>query len=415
MKVLLVSEDLPAPQLGGAGKHAVLLGNALLEAGHHVEMLGQTRAPGVETTNGFAGRIRADIDLSHTGAKEQALGVFHALRRLHIAHRLWGAIRRCGPDWDVIHYHGHIPLLGALVPAGINFVHTLHDQGSECIIKIRFRDNEPCRARNPAICAGCATLRPNVLQTYVSAHAVRSLRGMARTAFTRHQAIFVSQFLENRFREIVGPAPLRAHVVHNFIDSSQVRRALQNTERASASSDGRPKVFLAGRMDRAKGFSAFFDAMPDGLLQRLNVSVAGDGPDLPELQQRHAGRGVHFLGWRDLDSVLLAAARADACVVPSVWEEPCGTTVLESLALGRPVFALARGGTPELVAYQQHPGQLRLFDQMQDLVAALGTAESIAPAIAVDGRSDVRARLPAILDVYESGRVSACTETGRRA
>ena len=32
MKILLVTEDLPVNHLGGAGKHAVLLGNALIEA-----------------------------------------------------------------------------------------------------------------------------------------------------------------------------------------------------------------------------------------------------------------------------------------------------------------------------------------------------------------------------------------------
>lgn len=405
MRILLVSEDLPVAQLGGAGKHAVLLANTLREAGHHVEMLGRVRAAGVEGNNGFAGQLHADIDLAGTGWKEHALGVFNPLRRLHMARRIWQAIQRRGLDWDVIHYHGHYPMLGALVPAGINFVHTLHDQGSECITKIRFRDNQPCAERDPATCAACATPKPNALQAYVSAQAVRSLRSQARVAFTRHQAIFVSRFLETRFREVIGLAPLRAHVIHNFIDAADLRRQLEATtpEQDAAL---RPRIFLAGRVDKAKGFAAFLDALPDDFLQRYEVTIAGDGPDLENLRARHAPRGVRFLGWQPLAAVLRATAQADACVVPSVCEESCGTTILEALVLGRPVYALARGGTPELAAYLQKPDQLRLFQDVQALVADLAQVQRNAPANMVSDAADVRKRLPAILAVYEGGRVA---------
>ncbi len=402
MKILLVSEDLPVAQLGGAGKHAVLLGNTLLDSGHHVEMLGRLRAPGVEGNNGFNGVLHADINLAGTGWKEHAMGVFNPLRRLHMARRIWQAIQRRGLDWDVIHYHGHYPMLGALVPAHVNFVHTLHDQGSECITKVRFRNDQPCVERDPAACAVCATPHPNPLQTYVSAQAVRSLRKQARTAFTRHQAIFVSRFLETRFREVIGPAPLRAHVIHNFIDAADMQQQLQAAMDEPPVSI-RPRIFLAGRVDAAKGFAVFLDALTDAFVQEFEVMVAGDGPDLNALRARHAMRGVHFLGWQPLPAVLRATVQADACVVPSVCEESCGTTILEALALGRPVYALARGGTPELAAYQQAPGQLRLFANMHELVAALETTVRGTPAHAVDARADVRQRLPAILAVYAAG------------
>lgn len=405
MKILLVSEDLPVAQLGGAGKHAVLLGNTLLDSGHHVEMLGRLRAPGVEGNNGFNGVLHADINLAGTGWKEHAMGVFNPLRRLHMARRIWQAIQRRGLDWDVIHYHGHYPMLGALVPAHVNFVHTLHDQGSECITKVRFRHGQPCVERDPAACAVCATPHPNPLQTYVCAQAVRSLRNQARTAFTRHQAIFVSQFLETRFCETIGPAPLRAHVIHNFIDAADMQQQLQAAMDEPPASV-RPRIFLAGRVDTAKGFAAFLGALSDAFLEKFEVIVAGDGPDLSALRTRHTPRGVQFLGWQPLQAVLRATAQADACVVPSIWEEPFGSTTLEALALSRPVYALARGGTPELAAYEQAPGQLRLFKNMPDLVAALETTVHTAPARAVDARADVRQRLPAILAVYEAGRAT---------
>jgi glycosyltransferase involved in cell wall biosynthesis len=410
LKILLVSEDLPVAHLGGAGKHAVLLGNTLLAAGHRVEMLGRVRPPGLDTANDFRGPLHAEIDFARTGWKEQALGVFNPLRRWHMAHRIWQAIQRRGPDWDVIHYHGHFPMLGALIPPGVNFVHTLHDQGSECITKMRFRNNQPCHASDPASCAACATGRPNALQTTISSRAVVALRDQARTAFTRHQAIFVSRFLEESFREIIGPAPLRAQVIHNFIDAAQIDRLL-NGEVQQPLPGRRPKLFMAGRMDRAKGFAALFDALPDSLLRQLDITVAGDGPELAALRQKHAGRGISFLGWQPLDAVLQATANADACVMPSIWEEPCGTTMLEALALGRPVYALARGGTPELAKYQQFSGQLHLFVRMEDLVAALPAVQARPPARKADASADVRARLPEIMAVYETGRQASGERT----
>lgn len=299
MKILLVSEDLPAPQLGGAGKHAVLLGNTLLDAGHQVEMLGRMGIQGVDTPNGFLGPMHADIDFSRTGWKEQAMGVFNPLRRFHMARRIWQAIKRRGLYWDVIHYHGHLPMLGALVPESINFVHTLHDQGSECITRIRFRDGQPCDAQEPEACASCATAHPGVVQTLVSAKAVRSLRKMAKTAFTRHQAIFVSKFLESRFRVAVGPCQLRTQVIHNFVDTYYMRQALAKAK-SQFTRHEKPRILLVGRIDRAKGFSSFLSAVTESQLKQFDIAIAGDGPDLPELRKLHAGRARTFLAGKTL-------------------------------------------------------------------------------------------------------------------
>lgn len=41
MKILLVSEDLPAKALGGLGMHVVALGNALIAQGHTVALIGR--------------------------------------------------------------------------------------------------------------------------------------------------------------------------------------------------------------------------------------------------------------------------------------------------------------------------------------------------------------------------------------
>ena len=93
-------------------------------------------------------------------------------------------------------------------------------------------------------------------------------------------------------------------------------------------------------------------------------------------------------------------------VVPSVWEEPCGTVILEALRLGKPCFALRRGGTPELARYGA-PGQLRLFDTLDALVDGLLAHREPAAAAAGGDLADVQARLPALLALYRGQAAKA--------
>lgn len=405
MRILLVSEDLPVAHLGGAGKHAVLLGNTLLEAGHQVEMLGRLRAAGVEGNNDFDGPLHCGIDLRGSGWQEYRFGAFLPGRREHAARRVWAAVQRLGVGrFDVIHYHGHLNSLGALVPAAVPFVQTLHDQGSECLMLTRFRDGAPCRATDARDCAGCATPRPNALQRWLSAAAVRRARARSALAFARHETVFVSAFLHERFVANAQPAlPLRAQVVHNFTSAARLRAALATPLPATGATHSKPVVLMVGRVDAAKGVGAFLDAVPDSLLQRWTLRVVGDGPLLAELQARHAPRGVQFTGFMAQADAYRETAAAAACVVPSACEEACSTTLLEALALGRPTLALRRGASAELAVYERFPGQLLLADDVAGLVARLAAAAPAAASIStVDEGADVHRQLPALERIYRA-------------
>lgn len=408
MRILLVTEDVPAAMLGGAGQHAVVLGNALLDAGHEVHMLGYQREPGFEGNCGFRGPLYTTIDFARARWQEARLGVFHPWARPHMAHRLWKALRELPGPWDVVHYHGHNALLGSLVPASWNFVHTLHDQGAECITKSRLRQAQRCNETRAEACAACATARPNPAQQWLSTQAVRGLRRGSLAAFKRHRVVFVSDFVRRRYCENMGIAAqdLQGHVVHNFVDAHKLRLALQAPAANWPALPGRLRVLGAGRIDRAKGFGSLLESLDDGLLQRIDLVIAGDGPQRALLSERYAQHGVSFLGWRSAAEVLSWTRAAQVCVVPSIWDEPCATTVLEALALGRPVLALRRGGTPELERYGE-PGQLRLFDDMAGLTQSLA-GDSFAPTVHNE-RAAVAQRLPELLSIYApSSRLAPC-------
>jgi glycosyltransferase involved in cell wall biosynthesis len=415
MKVLLVTEDLPVAQLGGAGKHAVLLGNVLLANGHDVHLLGRRRAPGLEGNNDFKGTLHCTIDLRGTGWQEYRFGAFLPYRREHAARRIWAAILALEPGrFDVVHYHGHVTALGSVVPAGVPFVQTLHDQGSECLAMTRFKNGAICSDTDPGACAACATRQPNAAQRWLSTLAVKRHRAKSAQAFSRHATIFVSDFLRQRFVANAAPtSPLYAQVIHNFTDTH--RLALQEKSAAQRpSGDTRPVALLVGRVDAAKGFGAFLDALPDEALRHWQVRVVGDGPARRALESQHAPRGVEFLGALSQEQTYAEIAAATVSVVPSACEESCATTVLEALAMGKPTLALAQGGTPELARYQRYVGQLMLEATMTALARRLQSPLTVPPRTAWRAMgADVHDRLPEIIALYESVSSRSATPHGR--
>ncbi len=401
MRILIVSEDLPGPRVGGLGKHAVTLANALLAAGHHVDLLGRTDRchPASAAEIGFNGRLIPGIELGRPGWKEAQLGFFNPLKRPWCAARLARAIRAHAARYDVVHYHGHLPLVGQYIDPAVNFVQTRHDQGSECLTHLRFRAGAVCTSTAARDCAGCAHPRPGLLRTALSARAVTRYRQETAAGFARHKTIFVSEFLRRQFlRTLPGADLSRCRVIHNFIDFALLAAG---AGQAGALVPG--QVLVAGRIDAGKGFGEFLAAARARLPPGARVLVVGDGPERAPLQARFEDARVRFLGWQPYREVAALTARSHACVVPSVWEEPFGTTTLEALALGRPCFALARGATPELACYQAWPGQLSLAATMAQLVERLADELCAAPMPHPPPAGvpmDVSHALPKILDFY---------------
>jgi glycosyltransferase involved in cell wall biosynthesis len=163
------------------------------------------------------------------------------------------------------------------------------------------------------------------------------------------------------------------------------------------------EVLLVGRIDAGKGFGEFLAQVQGWLPRHARLSIIGDGPLRGQLESRHASEQVRFLGWLPYDEVIRMSARSHVLVIPSVWEEPCGTTVLEALALGKQCLALARGGTPELAAYQYYDGQLQLAETMPRLVERLAHTLGRAPVTVPLPDAfpmDVFQAVPQILDFY---------------
>lgn len=402
MRILLVSEDIPYPSMGGLAKHVLTLARALRRAGHEVDILGGDKHP-IEVAGEegkFGGKFFGELNGHDVGWKETKIGAFLPQRRTWVARRFARIILRRAADYDVIHYHGHAPNVARFIPAHINFVQTRHDQGSECLIDTRFRGDAICTTTNASNCATCRVDRPNILQRVVSTAAVKRYRKEVAQSFLQHKTIFVSEMLHRNFSRAVGNKKWGT-VVHNFADGPNIERIRNAAPRVSADT-ARLNVFIAAKLYPAKGVGPFLRELYQQIPAHMHVTIAGDGPDANQFKEEFRSEQITFLGWCTPETTLNMAASADVIVVPSVWEEPCATTVLEGLLFGKPTFALAWGGTPELAIYSSYSDQLRLHPDMSSLVKDLIKFEPKIPVPIenINNMACVDNALSKVLDIY---------------
>ena len=192
----------------------------------------------------------------------------------------------------------------------------------------------------------------------------------------------------------------RSAVIHNFVDE----HVLAGTPARPEPQEIAPtvRVHIAGRLDAPKGIAQFLELLAPKLPPDWCIDVYGDGPLRSSIAAKCQSGQIRLHGHRLYADIVRATHETTVVVVPSIWEESCGTVVLEALRIGIVCFALRRGGTPELAIYGA-PGQLKLFDSLPALVDAL-LATTDFSVEAGGASADVRQHMAALLAIYEGGK-----------
>jgi glycosyltransferase involved in cell wall biosynthesis len=173
---------------------------------------------------------------------------------------------------------------------------------------------------------------------------------------------------------------------------------------------GKPVLLLPGRITRLKGHEDFFRLI--AALRRAGIPahglVAGDTHAkkrgyLDELRGLVASLGLEdaitFLGHRsDIREVM--AVSTVVCAL-SQQPESFGRTVLEAMALGKPVVGYACGGVGELLDELFPQGKVPLGDAEQLLAATRAALQSGAAPLAVGAPFTLEAMCRATLAVYQ--------------
>lgn len=412
MKILLVSELLPFKFIGGLARHSFTLANYLEEIGHDVTLLGNADFP-FDNRIEFKGKFIHGFRLNWSVAKimEESVGIFPYPLYIHFSKQIADAINKVAGHYDIIHYHGHYPMVANFISKDTNFIQTRHDHGTFCPNKyfFRFSNRRACTSFAPEDCAYCFKSNIGFLWGHINKKWCLAWRDDTSRAISERKTIFVSEYLMKMSLNALGinRTPTMT-VIHNFIDTKAI---LSKTTKTSANKNisyaQDNKVMIASVLHAAKGVYSFLKVYKEKGYN-FPITIAGIGVDLLLMRKEFEHYLVNFLGWLSHEDTMKFMSSHQVFTVTSLWEEPCPTTLLEAMFLNKQIFALKRGGIPELKAYSLYESQLSLFDSMEELVDGIANHLAIQRSPAnfdftdIDFGACVSKKALEIIRMYES-------------
>jgi len=318
VRVVVVSGIWP-PDVGGPASHAPALADALVEAGHTVEVV--TTADLAPDTQPYP---------VHWVARDRPA----PLRHLAVARE----VRRAAQGADRVYATTMVrrAALGAALGRRPLVVKLVADEAYE-------------RERRAGRFAG--TLEE--FQAERRGLRLRFLRATRTAALRRARCIVVPSAYLRQIATGWGLDPSRVDVVPNPAPEVP-EHPTRDEARATLGIDGFA-LGVAGRLTAQKALGDTLEALarvPD-----VALLVLGDGPERAELERRAGELGladrVRFLGAGTRDDVIALFRAVDAALLTSAWEN-LPHTLLEALATGTPVIATAVGGIPEVVRDEEN-------------------------------------------------------------
>ena len=175
------------------------------------------------------------------------------------------------------------------------------------------------------------------------------------------KVITVSNFIKGRVETIGAGIPVET--VHNGIDLEQFQGDSRDTVITRSALGLQADDFVAvysGRLTKEKGIKELLEAFlllkdyPQIKLLVIGSSFYGDAKfkkssfivELQQIAENMRGR-ISFTGFVDYENIPDYLNLSDVAIIPSIWNDPFPTTVLEAMAAGLPIIATKSGGIPE--------------------------------------------------------------------
>ena len=174
--------------------------------------------------------------------------------------------------------------------------------------------------------------------------------------------ITVSDYIRMRILTI-NVSDSKSIVVHNGIDLSSFSHCNQllYERKDFGISEGDFIVVFSGRLTEEKGIlqliTAFHKLTKYSKIKLLIVggSFYGRNKDdnmfVKKLKEKayNIQDKIIFTGFKPYHDVPSILALADVAVLPSIWNEPFGLTLVEAMAMGLPIVSTSQGGIPEVL------------------------------------------------------------------
>ncbi len=168
--------------------------------------------------------------------------------------------------------------------------------------------------------------------------------------------IGVSKFVVERLIDVNCVPPKKVYLVYNGVDLERFNTKKSCRLKKELNIDQNKKIiFCSARAAFYKGIHILIDAARILICEQKRSDLifvyCGEGPDLEDFKKQAKVAGIekcfHFLGRRDDVHFLLPCV--DIVIVPSIWQEAFGLTVVEGMACGKPVVATNVGGIREII------------------------------------------------------------------
>jgi glycosyltransferase involved in cell wall biosynthesis len=221
---------------------------------------------------------------------------------------------------------------------------------------------------------GCK--RPAIVSTIHSSRirCVEDRQTLRQLTPLTDRLIVVSKAIERKIRE-EGRYGAPVSLIYNGVDLQRYnhQQPCCTFRDEFGIPEGVPVVGVVARLEAEKGHRTLVDAWPVVLESHpdARLLIVGEGSERNSLEAQAASLGVServvFTGRRE--DVPAVTAALDIAVLPS-YREAQGLSVLEAMALSRPVVASNVGGIPEMVE-----------DGVSGLLVPPGDCDSLAGAI----------------------------------
>lgn len=172
--------------------------------------------------------------------------------------------------------------------------------------------------------------------------------------------ICVSDYITNCVRTINAKDD-KCVTVHNGIDLDAFNKKQVRKPAISFASNDFVLIY-SGRMTKEKGIMQLIEAMdmlnnyPNIKLMVIGSTFFANANNDDEFIKELKGKAtplkerIIFTGFIPYHKMPAYLASAHVAIIPSVWDDPFPTTVLEAQAMGLPIIATQRGGIPEEVS-----------------------------------------------------------------
>lgn len=177
--------------------------------------------------------------------------------------------------------------------------------------------------------------------------------------------LLISEYLKKHINEVCEQdMSEQCVIVKNGFDCDRFAQKLPNNEKLALKrkvgiEPDKKIIMFVGRIAPTKGILELTEAFKrlnrdDTVLMVVGAHNFGTGQTSDFLKRMEKqfielGKRVCFTGYVPYDEIWKYYKLADIAVLPSIWEEPAGLTMIEACAAGIPLITTKSGGIPEYV------------------------------------------------------------------